>query len=384
MFRSLVTVTIPLALAACASTPAPPSPAASPQARPPQAQAHPPRQAQARQVQKPPATAPRARRVRIRPDAPRHYVVKKGDNLWDIAAKFLKDPWHWPEIWYLNPHIHNPHLIYPGDVLTLTYTASGRPRLQLSRGPGAPRTVRIKPKVRVEPLGQAIPTIPYDAVAQFLAEPRVLDRDALDSAPYVLRAVNGAQLVVGASQRVYVRGLPSKPRSRYQIVHKGPALRDPKTGKLLGYEAIAVGEARILKGSDPGIAMVEKANREVRAGDRLLPPPASNFRPYFTPRPPAKKLHGQILSVYDGLSEIGQYQIVTIDLGKSDGLKVGNVLGIYQRGSRTRDPVTGADVQLPPQRAGILMAFRIYRHVSYALVMRATRSIHVLDVVHNP
>ncbi|HYW04373.1 MAG TPA: LysM peptidoglycan-binding domain-containing protein [Gammaproteobacteria bacterium] len=366
-----------LALAACVSNPPQP---AQPQPAPEQTptasgagQAQPPAHEQAAQ------SAPQ-----IRSDAPKRYVVRKGDTLWDLASKFLKSPWRWPEIWYLNPDIHNPHLIYPGDVITLTYTASGKPQLHVTRGPQAPKTVKVEPRVRVEPIGNAIPTIPYDAVAAFLASPRVVEAKRFESAPYVLRAVNDARLVVGANQKVYVSNLPKKPLPDYQIVHKGKALRDPKSGKLLGYEAIAVGEAKILKDGDPGTALVQKSSREVRRGDYLLPPPASNFRPYFTPQAPSQQVSGQILSVYNNAPEIGQYQIVTIDVGKSQGIKVGDVLAVYQAGDQTRDPETGQRVRLPPQRAGVLMAFRVYDHVSYALVMRATQSIHVTDTVRNP
>jgi len=375
--RSLVSAAVALALAACASNP--------PQsARPRPAPEQTPTASSDSPAQSAPHKPAAQAAPQIRPDAPKRYVVKKGDTLWDLASKFLKSPWRWPEIWYLNPDIHNPHWIYPGDVITLTYTASGKPQLHVKRGPQAPKTVKLKPRVRIQPIGNAIPTIPYDAVAAFLASPRVVEAKRFESAPYVLRAVNDARLVVGANQKVYVSNLPKKPLPDYQIVHKGKALRDRGGIGVLGYEAIAVGEAKILKDGDPGTALVQKSSREVRRGDYLLPPPASNFRPYFTPQAPSQQVSGQILSVYNNAPEIGQYQIVTIDVGKSQGIKVGDVLAVYQAGDQTRDPETGQRVRLPPQRAGVLMAFRVYDHVSYALVMRATQSIHVTDTVRNP
>ena len=124
------------------------------------------------------AEAGRSMSVPISPTAPERYVVKKGDTLWDISALYLKDPWYWPEIWYVNPSIRNPHLIYPGDVLYFSYV-DGKPRVSLEPG----NALRLSPEVRTSDLDGAIRAIPYDLLMDFVGRPSLLDRDQVRNAP---------------------------------------------------------------------------------------------------------------------------------------------------------------------------------------------------------
>jgi hypothetical protein len=308
-------------------------------------------------------------------------VVVKGDTVWDISAMFLQDPWFWPEIWYVNPQIANPHLIYPGDVISLVYI-DGEPRLILERG-GA---VRLSPRVRETPLSEAILAIPYDQIKGFLSKPAVLDKDTAENAPYILTDRFG-HLAHGAGTEVYVRGPDLGVQSVYSVMRVGDELRDPDTGKLLGYEGIYVGDGTVVRGGDPATPTLNATRQEALNGDKLLPADHS-FPLYFVPHSPSDEVEGKIISVFDGVSIIGTYQIVTLNRGRQHGLEAGHVLAVHQAGRVEKDRHASRwfpeKVQLPEEKAGLLMIFRTFDEISYGLIVRATSDIHVLDTVRNP
>lgn len=321
---------------------------------------------------------PAAARIGLRDDAPLRYVVKKGDTLWDIAAYFLSDPFYWPELWYANPDIANPHLIYPGDILYLVYV-DGRP--QLRRSPGA--SDRLSPRVRELPIAQAIPTIPLDAIQQFLNGPRLVTQEELERAPYIIDFVD-PHLVGGAGNQIYVGNAQPEAGSSYNLVRPGAPYIDPETGDILGYEGAPIGNVAISEFADISTGVLTRTFREALVADRLLPLDDEPLVSNFYPRAPEQAVQGQVISVYGGVSQIGQYQIVTLNRGKRQGLERGHVLDIYKTGRRARDPITERQVILPPLKAGTMMIFKVEDRVSFGLVMRATRAIHVLDGVSNP
>lgn len=346
--------------------------------------------------------------VELRPDHPERYVVQKGDTLWDIAEHFLRDPWLWPEIWRVNPGIDNPHLIYPGDVLVLTYE-DGRPVLRLERraegeapGPGAepppPEAerverparpgerplVKLSPRVRELELDrEAIPPIPIDAIQQFLSRPRVLTAREFETAPYIV-SVGKEHLVAGTDYRVYARGLEPYDSSAFTVYRRGEVYRDFPSGEILGYEALHVGDAVLERSGDPAAIRLARTKREVLTGDRLFPVREDEIDRQFMPRAPQEEVDGRIISVIDGVSQIGQHQVVVLNLGHEDGIRAGHVMAVFQTGATVRDPYTEAPVTLPDERAGIVMVFRPFERVSYALVMKATRAMHVHDRVRTP
>jgi hypothetical protein len=331
-----------------------------------------------------PAAEPAPEQPMVRDNAPVTYLVKKGDTLWDIANLFLATPWRWPEVWHINPQVRNPHLIYPGDVLTLTYV-DGEPRIQV-QGDTASRlpVVKLSPRVRVEPLERAIPTIPYDAISQFLTRPRVVTPEEMRRAPYVVSAQD-EHLIGAPGYPVYVRGVQDKDLQDYVVVRLGQPYIDPADEDVvLGYEAIHVADARLQRLGDPSTFVIPRANREVLAGDRLLPLDDGTMGQSYLPHPPSRDIDGRIVGVMGAVSQIGQFQVVAISKGANDDMEPGHVLAVYQYGALVRDPYTRQEVQLPRERAGTLMVFRIFDRVSYALVMDATRAIHLHDVVTNP
>lgn len=317
--------------------------------------------------------------VELNPDHPERYIVKKGDTLWDISGKFLRYPWHWPDIWYVNPQIENPHLIYPGDQLSLVWR-DGRPRLELQRGQ---RTVKLSPEVRETLIDKPIPTIPLSAIGPFLSKPKVVGAEVLENAPYVVASAD-ERLISGSGDYVYVRGIGDGDGDAYSVFRGGKVYTDPDTDEILGYEAIYTGDAKVVSPGDPAKVDLLYTSQEVQIGDRLLEVEEDDYEMNFIPRSPNQALDGRIISVFDGISQVGQYQVVVINRGARDGLETGHVLSVFQAGETIRDQVTQAPqdtVTLPDEHAGEAMVFKTYQKVSYAIVMRATRAIHVLDKV---
>ncbi|HET7313296.1 LysM domain-containing protein [Salinisphaera sp.] len=317
----------------------------------------------------------------MRDDAPLRYVVKRGDTLWDIAGKYLDDPWYWPQLWDANPDIANPHLIYPGDVLVLTRGMDGRPHLTRDR------TVHLEPRVREQPLPQTIPVVPYSAIRNFLESPRPVDEATLADAPYVV-SFEDQHLVAGNGSTVYVRGASPAGPDHYELVHPAGPYRDARSNEIIGRKALPVGRVTIHTFGDSAdsiaTATIDKSYREAHRGDRLLPVTDENLLRDFYPHTPDQPISAHIISVYGGVREIGQYDVVTLDRGRNAGVRRGDVLKIYESGRTVPDPVAGGEVELPEVEAGYLMVFKVDDQVSFGLIMHATQAIHVGDVVHTP
>jgi len=329
-----------------------------------------------------------ARPVALRPDYPDRYVVKKGDTLWDISKRFLHDPWLWPEVWHINPKIRNPHLIYPGDVVALYYV-DGKPYITLEGAGGIPdtrpgiKTVKLSPKIHIESLQRAIPTIPREAISPFLDATRIVTEEDLNTAPYILSSYE-EHLISGADYKIYARRIKDPSITAYHIVRPGAVYRDPVSGDVLGYEAIDVADARVIRKGDPTTLRVKEARKEILNGDLLLPYEERNLDFTFYPRAPKHHVEGQIISVLGGLSMIGQYNVVVLNRGQRDGLKPGHVLAVYQHGPTIRDTSAYENVKLPDERAGLIMVFQVFDKVSYALTMEANNTMSLLDRFTNP
>jgi len=309
---------------------------------------------------------------------PNEYVVKVGDTLWDIAATFLKDPWYWPEIWYVNPEIENPHLIYPGDVLGLV-TIDGTQRITNIRA----STYRMSPQARITPLTEAISSIPYEAVAAFLTTGVVLEKKQSEALPYILET-RGDHMLAAAGNDVYVRGLSGEvPGTRFSIVHIGDPLIDPDNNRLVGYQGIFIAAGTLRRGGDPATVRLTQSTQEALSGDRLLPETVDIPLNFF-PSAPSSVIEGRIMSVVNGVTQIGQYQVIVINRGARDGLAVGDILSVFQKGQKVQDRTKGGSVLLPDEQAGTVMIFKVYDDIGYALVMEATQAIHIHDAVRNP
>ena len=326
----------------------------------------------------------------INPNAPESYVVKRGDTLWGIAKVFLRDPWFWPEIWQVNPQVQNPHLIYPGDTLRLVYI-EGRPTLMLQRGDAA----RVLPRVRSQPYEGAVTTIPYDTVAAFMSKPSVLSQEQIKGAPYVL-ATRDLHVAMADGDTLYARGFstPAELGTHYNVVRVGDALRDPDDNRIVGYDGIFTGAGHVTRVGDPTSLIMTESTRETEAGDKLFAG-GVDVPLDFIPAPPRNKINGRIMAVSDGVTVIGQYQVVVINRGARDGLAPGNVMAVFLAGPVIKDTANkgflgsmtrlGApSVRLPDERSGTFMVFKTFDNMSYGLIMEATDLIRVGDRVENP
>jgi LysM repeat protein len=335
-----------------------------------------------------PAAAPTAPRPVMNPNAPLSYTVQRGDTLWDISSLFLRDPWLWPEIWHVNPSVQNPHLIYPGDVLTLAYGADGSPQVTMARGDA----VRVQPLVRSSPLeGGAIPSIPYASIAAFLGKPGLLTREELDGAPRVA-ALRDRHLIGGVGSDLFVKDMEDHGPGRYNIVRIGDELKDPDDGRVLGYMGVFAGVARVDAVAELTRATVLSSARETAAGDVLLAEDTTMMASDIIPHAPTSQIDGRIIAVVDGVSLIGQFQVVALNRGASHGLGVGHVLAIDRDGGEVRDgscrrsglSLCKGTVRLPNERAGSVLVFKTYEQMSYGLVLETTMPVAVLDLVRTP
>lgn len=319
--------------------------------------------------------------VELRDGHPQRYTVVKGDTLWDISARFLQRPWKWPQIWHVNPQVRNPHLIYPGDVLSLVYV-DGQPRLTLERGD---RTVKLSPRVRATPLMEAVPPIPLEAINSFLLANRIVDSaEAFERAPYIV-AGNAERVISGKDDRVYARGRFPNDEPVYGIYRQGRTYVDPQTREVLGINADDIGTGvRIGEEGDITTLRLTRSTQEIRIADRLFSTEERALTSSFMPSEPLRTIDGLILDVPRGVTQIGLYDVVTLNKGRRDGLAEGNVLAIYKSGETVRDRVTGEHVKIPDERAGLLMVFRTYDKLSYGLILQASRQMAVLDRVRNP
>ncbi|OEY66146.1 LysM peptidoglycan-binding domain-containing protein [Marinobacter sp. X15-166B] len=313
----------------------------------------------------------------LRSGYPERYTVVKGDTLWDISSRFLSNPWYWPEIWHVNPQVGNPHLIYPGDQLALVYI-DGKPRIT-KVGDGV---IKLSPKIRSEQITTPIPAIPLDAINSFLSDTRIVTAEELDGAPYVLEGADG-RIISGAGDKVYARG--QKPADRVGVFRRSKAFVDPQTNEFLGLEARAIARGTIAaENSDVLTVMLTNSNEEVRIADRLLVSEDRKITTSFLPAAPDQQVVGQMISVEGGVNQIGQYNVVAINRGVREGIVPGHVLAVMKSGNLVRDPVTRETIELPDERAGLLMVFQAYEKMSYGLVLQATRPLSIGDKVKNP
>ena len=328
-------------------------------------------------------------------NAPDEYVVKPGDTLWDISSVYLRDPWFWPEIWYVNPQVENPHLIYPGDVLKLVYI-DGQPRLTIAeRAEGGTGSKRLSPQVRREPSSRAITAVPYDVIAGFTGRPVLLEKTQVQKAPYIV-AMRDDHIIGGAGNELYAHGIKdAQPEARYSIIHVEGELVDPETRDLLGYTGVYVGSGPVAVPGDPAKLVLGDSAREALQGDKLFPE-STEVGLDFVPHAPEQDVDATVISVKD-LTIMGQYQVIALNRGTKAGLEPGHVVAIERAGGVVRDKYSkgglnagtgrlkrGPNVQLPSERAGVAMIYKAYDRMSFALVMEATHEIREGDHATNP
>lgn len=361
----------------------------------------------------------------LRNGHPDTYTVKRGDTLWDISARFLKKPWLWPEIWQANPQVENPHLIYPGDVLNLSYLNGNGGGARLSNG---------GPQVRRDPLDEAIQPINLKDIEPFLKNMRVVDEKTFKGLPYVV-AVEEDKLRATSGNLAYVRGLDAQTGSTYVIVRptnlyysvEGKKDGDPPTthvrpldtrhgqnkmlwhhnpvknlfgrnSSVLGYEVEVIGNAQVTRTGDPSSLLITYSDFEVRAGDLVMPVEDKPYDSHYLPHPPQNvPTSFEVLAFTDAVNAVGPKQVVALSRGSADGVENGHVFSVYHPGDRVTDqykyPDGGArnffnphdsKVTLPAEFVGHVMIFRTFERVSYGLVMDGLRPVKLNDVLTAP
>ena len=320
----------------------------------------------------------------IKPDSPVEYTVKKGDTLWDISNRFLKSPWLWPELWHSNEQIHNPHLIFPGDVISLVYV-EGRPKITVVRRGETGRTIKLNPKIRIMPTESAIPAIPHEAVSSFLKNSRVINNSAeMERAPYVLGTRQG-RIASGAGDRIYAKGKVDGLHGRkLGIFRQGTAITNPDTNELLGIVAQDVAGATMVKATG-GVATLKlvSSRSEVRPGDRVLPSDPPTQMTSFFPRAPDAPIAGKVAFVLGPEERAGKFHSVILNRGMREGLRKGDLLMVLKSGVMT-DPMTGKDVYLPAEKVAMVMVYRSFEKLSYGIVLSSVEDIHVGDSIKSP
>jgi hypothetical protein len=351
----------------------------------------------------------------LAPDAPDRYTVKGGDTLWGISKLFLKSPWRWPELWGMNlEQIKNPHRIYPGQLLRLERN-NGMATLRVDDGTSSSmaesdvNTVRVSPRNRIESLSDnGLPALKPSVIEPFLAEPIVIEATEFASAARIVSAQEGRVLLT-RGDRAYARGPNGEPllddaskEKLFRVFRTATPLKDPDSGKVLGYEAVYAGRAKLLSSETtseetdadgklstaivPARIDIVSAKEEIRVGDRLLPEPPRDVRSY-TPHAPQGAVSGRIVSIYGSAVEnAAQNQVVVINKGRLDGMDSGTVLAILKNGGRIIDKQDASLplLKLPDERNGLLMVFRTFDHLSYALILDIIDGVRVGDRLAAP
>lgn len=326
----------------------------------------------------------------LKPGAPRSYIVQRGDTLWGLAQMFLRDPWLWPEIWYVNPQVQNPHLIYPGDMLQLANGRDGKTMLQLVRGSAA----RLRPLLRSQALGGdgPIATIPYEAIRAFLSKPGILSLKEAKAAPYVF-AIRDNHVMAGTGSDVYLHQFNGAVGERYNVIHIDAPLKDPDSGKQLGYMTLYAGTARVTRAGAEATATITEVSREVLRGDVLTNATAEDPR-NILPHAPNRAVNGHVMAIANGVSLAGQYQVVALNRCTSHGVDVGQVLRTYEAAQSDTDTCAHVNgkatcrklraAPLPRENSGTVLVFRSFERMSYGLVVAETTPIRIGDRFANP
>ena len=340
----------------------------------------------------------------FRANAPDQHLVVKGDTLWGISGTFLEHPWCWPQVWGMNKEeIRNPHWIYPGQII---YLDRANKRLSLNRpgsgggsGDGAGQggvngITRLSPQTRTEGLGRdAIASISSNVIEPFLSQPLIVEADELKGAPRIAAAQEG-HVFLGKDDKVYVRG-DIKGISSFQVFRPGTPLKDPDTGKILAYEAVYLGTVKLQAEAKPGVDVhtfvVGSSRQEMGVGDLLMPAPPTAIRNYV-PHQPDRPVSARVLGVYSGVTYAGQNMVVSVNRGTVDGLDVGTVLQLYNLGKTVHDRtapkgmmgMTKSMIRLPDEQSGTLFIFRVFKNISYGLIMQVTEPVEIGDVARSP
>lgn len=344
--------------------------------------------------------------LKIRDDAPASYVVKKGDTLWDISALYLNEPWLWPQLWQMNPQVDNPHLIFPGDTLTLTFDAQGRPRLSVNEN-----VKRLSPTARKTLKGgDAVSTLPLSMIRHYLTFEQALSDEQIAALPYILGSNANVKNSV-SDHIIYAKGVLETGAS-YGVYRKGKPYINTEDGEVLGYETTLIATARAFRSgreateespTEAASLNVLSVKREIKQGDRLMPALEGQALPaFFIMQKPEFDIIGSIIDTTSNLREFSKWDIVVLNRGSLNELKAGHMLGIYRNSPTVIDGKNGPvyvedanklqkalkgfgdnSIVLPREKVGELMVFKVAERLSFGIVTKTQQPIRVGDTIAN-
>ncbi|MBI5330937.1 MAG: LysM peptidoglycan-binding domain-containing protein [Betaproteobacteria bacterium] len=347
--------------------------------------------------------------IQLKDGAPEQYVVQKGDSLWGIAERFLKNPWKWPELWRMNQEkVKKPHRLAPGDILRLT-REDGAPKLVREGGERLAQDVKLRPSAKSEALvinEEAVPTVPAEAIWPLMSRGGVAMPEDLSDAPRILGA-NDPRVMFGKGDLVYAGKAPHDTLN-WRIVRLGRPLNNPANPKeVLAYELTLVGEAVTEKPGNPQLLRITSNEQEVLERDHLMPVWSSE-PPQFVPHAPAIPVEARIVTSLGGQAQAGTWMTLVLDKGLVDGIEEGHVLALFLAGRSVSDPSctkaaklaflagghqgrkTDCDrdadnrAVLPDERVGLAVVYRVFNRLAYALVMKGSQPVTTGDVARNP
>ncbi len=318
--------------------------------------------------------------VKLAENAPDSYTVVKGDTLWDISGRFLKQPWRWPEVWRLNrQQIRDPHWIYPGQVV---YLDRNGPYLSFGKPGEAAGTERLRPKIHESDINP-IPSVQMSAIMPFLTQPLVVEpREQADQATVV--ATEEGRINSATGDTIFAKNVQAG-IDKWQIYRRADPIRDPVTNDVLGYEALYLGTARVLQDGHPAELQITSSEREVGVGDRLLPAAQPETIAYV-PHAPQGQIEGRIVRMVNDLAHGGKYSIIAVSAGRNAGLEPGHVLAVYRTRADARYDLDGHKeaYKLPEERTGLVFIFRVFDHISYGLIVESNGPVKLADMVRQP
>lgn len=333
----------------------------------------------------------------MRSDYPASYTVEEGDTLWEIAGVFLQDPERWPEVWTPDTYLEEADLIYPGDILRVSFVG-GSPRILLQRGDRT--VVNLGPEVRTQPLVSAIPAIPLEAIENSFTRNRIVTQAEFDAAPYIV-ANTGNNLAIGTGDEIYARGDWPEGTSTFEVYRAGRHYTDESGDEDLGLEVEYLGFASIESNESDGVnrMLVNNSSKEIRVGDRLLVRAQSRIDATIFPTQPSSELAGEIIAFLGNDSLASQLDTVVVNLGLKDDLVVGDILSIRQTGismvdevelsrmsfkERFRNLFSRKRLELPAEEVGTLLVYKTFDQLSYAVIINSTAPAQLHDLVVSP
>ena len=310
----------------------------------------------------------------------RTYIIKKGDTLWGISERFIKDPYYWPGLWANNPDIGNPHFIYPGQTLKIY---DGRIELV----PAYPAAAAIEaPAAAAAPDSPPQPVLPAPSPAitiNTLGGARGFVGDEEIAAAGVLVDTIDNRILMAGGDTVFVKPQDPagiRPGDRFSLFSIGERVLHPLTNQPVGYQVAELGSLQITEGgSKVATAVITDSLREIQRGALLLPwqPTVQEIELNRAER----ELSGYIVAGGEGKIALSQFDIVFIDRGAADGLEVGNMLHISRQRMATELAYGAEELQLPDVLLGSAVVVETQPRTAAALVLKSADSMYRGDRV---